>query len=78
MRLSPKTPECLHDASALLTPSVPPPRLGGRLDARMSDRTFPDRGNLVARKLKSYAFAQSHGVRIPTIYGLWDKPEDID
>jgi hypothetical protein len=49
-----------------------------RIDAHMSDRNFPDRGNLVARKLKSYAFAQSHGVRVPTIYGLWDKPEDID
>lgn len=49
-----------------------------RINAHMSDRNYPDRGNLVARKLKSYAFAQSHGVRIPTMFGIWDRPEDID
>jgi hypothetical protein len=49
-----------------------------RINRYMSDRNIPDRGNLVARKLKSYSFAQSHGVRIPRIFGLWDVPEEID
>lgn len=48
-----------------------------RINQHMNDRNYPDRGNLVARKLKSYSFARSHGVRIPTIYGIWDSPEDI-
>lgn len=48
-----------------------------RIHAHMADRNFPDRGNLVARKLKGYSFAQSHGVRIPAIYGIWDDPEKI-
>ena len=48
-----------------------------RIHAHMGDRNFPDRGNLVARKLKGYAFAQSHGVRIPIIHGIWDTPEEI-
>lgn len=37
-----------------------------------------DRGHLLTRKLRSYSFAQSHGVSIPQIYGLWDRPEDIN
>lgn len=49
-----------------------------RINRYMRDRNVPDRGNLVARKLKSYSFAQSHGVRIPRIFGLWDSPEEID
>ena len=48
-----------------------------RVNAHMANRNHPDRGNLVARKLKAYSFAQSHGVRIPTLYGLWQTPEDI-
>ena len=48
-----------------------------RINAHMGDRNFPDRGNLVARKLKGYDFAQSHGVRIPVIHGIWDAPEKI-
>ena len=48
-----------------------------RINAHMADRNLPDRGNLVARKLKAYSFAQSHGVRIPVIHGIWDSPEEI-
>ena len=36
-----------------------------------------DRGHLVTRKLKSYAFARSFGVDVPEIFGIWDRPEDI-
>ena len=48
-----------------------------RIKAHMRERNYPDRGNLIARKLKSYSFAQSHGVRVPEIFGVWDVPEDI-
>jgi hypothetical protein len=36
-----------------------------------------DRGHLVTRKLKSYAFAQSHGVAIPRVFDVWNRLEDI-
>jgi hypothetical protein len=49
-----------------------------RINEHMRDRNIPDRGNLVARKLKAYSFARSHGVRIPRIFGIWDTPEEID
>lgn len=49
-----------------------------RIHAHMRDRNYPDRGNLVTRKLKSYSFAQSHGVTIPRLFDIWDRPEDID
>ena len=48
-----------------------------RINAHLGDRNFPGRPNQIARKLKSYSFAQSHGVRIPGLLGLWDEPEDI-
>ena len=37
-----------------------------------------DRGQMVTRKLKSYAFAQSHGVDIPRVFDVWDRLEDIE
>lgn len=49
-----------------------------RINRHMRDRNVPDRGNLVARKLKAYSFAQSHGVRVPRIFGIWDSPGKID
>ena len=36
-----------------------------------------DRGHLVTRKLKSYAFARSYGVDVPDVFGVWDLPQDI-
>ena len=48
-----------------------------RINAHLGERNFPGRGNQIARKLKSYSFAQSHGVRIPTLLGLWETPEEI-
>jgi hypothetical protein len=36
-----------------------------------------DRGHLTTRKLKSYAFAQSHGVAIPQVFDVWGRLEDI-
>ncbi|MGZ5367422.1 ATP-grasp fold amidoligase family protein [Aeromicrobium sp.] len=48
-----------------------------RIHSHMKHRNYPDRGNLVTRKLKSYSFAQSHGVTIPELFGIWDRPEDI-
>lgn len=49
----------------------------GRVLTHMRERNETDRGNLVTRKLTSYSFAQSHGVTIPQLYGVWDQPEDI-
>jgi len=48
-----------------------------RINAHLGERNYPGRANQVARKLKAYSFAQSHGVRIPALVGLWDAPEDI-
>ena len=48
-----------------------------RINAHLGERNYPGRTNQIARKLKSYSFAQSHGVRIPELLGLWDTPEDI-
>ncbi len=48
-----------------------------RINAHLGRRNVPDRGHQIARKLKSYSFAQSHGVRIPTLLGLWANPADI-
>lgn len=36
-----------------------------------------DPADLFGRKLAGYSFAQSHGLRIPVLHGLWDEPEDI-
>lgn len=48
-----------------------------RINAHLGERNFPGRSNQIARKLKSYSFAQSHGIRIPRLLGLWDSPADI-
>lgn len=48
-----------------------------RINAYMGERSGPGRDTQVARKLRAYSFAQSHGVRIPAMVGLWDAPEDI-
>ncbi len=48
-----------------------------RINAHLGRRNVPGRGNQIARKLNSYSFAQSHAIRIPTLLGLWDTPEDI-
>lgn len=49
-------------------------RIAGHL--RELDPT--DRGQILTRKLTSYSFARSHGVDVPRIFGIWDRPEDID
>ena len=36
------------------------------------------RGQALTHKLKSYSFATSHGVDIPQLFGVWERPEDID
>jgi len=36
-----------------------------------------DRGHLVTRKLKSYAFARSYGVDVPEVFGVWERSVDI-
>ncbi len=46
-----------------------------RMAAMMPNRG--DRGQLTTRKLKSYAFAQSHGVAIPQVFDVWDRLENI-
>lgn len=48
-----------------------------RINAYLGERNVPGRSNQIARKLRSYSFAQSHGVRIPTVLGIWDSPGDI-
>ena len=48
-----------------------------RINAHRVGRSVPRRANQIARKLNSYSFAQSHGVRIPTLLGLWNTPADI-
>ncbi len=48
-----------------------------RINAHLGARNYPGRSNQIARKLRSYSFAQSHGVRIPDLLGLWDTPADI-
>jgi teichuronopeptide biosynthesis TupA-like protein len=48
-----------------------------RINAHIADRNVPGRAHQIARKLKAYSFAQSHGVRIPTMLGLWDQLEHI-
>ena len=48
-----------------------------RINAHLGERNFPGRANQIARKLKSYSFAQSHGIRIPGLFGLWNAPGDI-
>ncbi|MGH3473787.1 MAG: ATP-grasp fold amidoligase family protein [Aeromicrobium sp.] len=48
-----------------------------RINALLGERNIPGRCNQIARKLKAYSFAQSHGVRIPELLGLWERPEDI-
>ena len=48
-----------------------------RINAHLGERNFPGRANQIARKLKSYSFAQSHGIRIPELFGLWNAPGEI-
>jgi hypothetical protein len=48
-----------------------------RINAHLGERNIPGRSNQIARKLRAYSFAQSHGVRIPQMLGLWERPEDI-
>ena len=48
-----------------------------RIHQHLVDLNATDRGNVVESKLEAYSFAQSHGVRVPTLYGLWDSPEGI-
>jgi len=36
-----------------------------------------DPADLFGHKLSGYSFAQSHGLRIPVLHGLWDEPEHI-
>jgi hypothetical protein len=64
-------------------PSVDPPsyrryvQAERRVNAHLRELGQQDRGNLIAPKLKGYSFAQSHGVALPTIFGIWHRPEDI-
>ena len=46
-----------------------------RINAHLGEQDGRD--SQIERKLTPYSFAQSHGVRIPTMFGLWDAPEDI-
>jgi len=48
-----------------------------RIAAHLRDIDRTDRGHIVTRKLKSYSFARSHGVDVPEIFGIWDRPRDI-
>jgi teichuronopeptide biosynthesis TupA-like protein len=48
-----------------------------RIASHLRELDGRDRGQVVTHKLKSYSFAQSHGVDVPQIFGLWDRPEDI-
>jgi hypothetical protein len=48
-----------------------------RIAAHLRDLDPTDRGHIVTRKLKSYSFARSHGVDVPEIFGIWDRPRDI-
>jgi hypothetical protein len=46
-----------------------------RINSHLREGT--SQANQIARKLKSYSFAQSHGVRIPELLGLWNAPANI-
>lgn len=48
-----------------------------RIHQHLVDLDATDRGNVVESKLEAYSFAQSHGVRVPTVHGLWESPEEI-
>jgi hypothetical protein len=48
-----------------------------RIHQHLVDLNATDRGNVVESKLEAYSFAQSHGIRVPTLHGLWDSPEEI-
>ncbi|MCW2799761.1 MAG: hypothetical protein JWQ70_1233 [Aeromicrobium sp.] len=48
-----------------------------RVSAHLLEVDRSDRGTTVTRKLRSYSFAQSWGVAIPAIFGIWDHVEDI-
>jgi hypothetical protein len=48
-----------------------------RLAGHLLDLGRGDRGQVITHKLKSYAFAQSHGVDVPRLFGVWDHPDDI-
>lgn len=48
-----------------------------RLAAHMHGLDRSDRGQEVTSKLKSYSFATSHGVGVPQLFAVWDRPEQI-
>jgi hypothetical protein len=48
-----------------------------RLAAHLHELDRSDRGQVVTSKLKSYSFAASHGVGVPQVFAIWDRPEDI-
>ncbi|MCW2750070.1 MAG: hypothetical protein JWR83_1180 [Aeromicrobium sp.] len=48
-----------------------------RYASQMRELNRTDRGTSVTNKLRSYAFAQSWGVSVPEIYGIWKDVEDI-
>jgi hypothetical protein len=48
-----------------------------RIAAHLRDLDPTDRGHILTRKLRSYSFARSHGVDVPEIYGIWDRPQDV-
>ncbi|MEO6470303.1 MAG: ATP-grasp fold amidoligase family protein, partial [Aeromicrobium sp.] len=49
-----------------------------RIHSHMRDGNDADRASSLSRKLKAYSFAQSHGLAIPKLYGMWNQPEHID
>jgi hypothetical protein len=69
--------QAVDEASSVDVPSYRRYIYAERRIAAMMPRRG-DRGQLVTRKLKSYAFAQSHGVDIPRVFDVWDRPEDIE
>ena len=48
-----------------------------RINDHLLDSNLPDRANQMEHKLQSVSFAQSHGIRIPAVLGLWERPDDI-
>ena len=49
-----------------------------RLAAHLQMLDQRARGQQLTHKLKSYSFATSHGVDIPQLFAVWERPEDID
>lgn len=48
-----------------------------RINDHLLDSNLPDRADQMEHKLESVSFAQSHGIRIPRVLGLWERPDDI-